>query len=471
MKKLCLGVVCAAALLINTGVSAKTDLKDISEFPAVNVMPAKSGQNFNKNHWAYKRLEVISKKYGLLIGNADDVFNSSKPLTREEAALILVNLVGKIERDQIQLSEMEKDQLDILKQELSGEIQKLATRVDALETDVKELQGSVSKIEGATDKTWLHPYGKDFKLSGELTVMYNANINRGYGTPSPNFDLDAMALYVGGRLHDHVEYVAGLNFNTLVSGTGSTDKNGVYSEPRNKVIDDAYIRTDIIPHHYLHIGQVRVPIGQEGSMSSIASDNIKKAQIGRNFSDKRDIGVKAIGRWSWIDYYLGVFNGTGQNNIDDTRGEMDVATWFMLKPFHKHPEWGTLELGYGYDFATDENNVDHDTWGTYAGYKYKRFKLSGEYAKKNGYGSMHDAKAYGYYIRAAYDLTKKHQLIATYDVFDPNTGVGNNNIYEYTLGGRYRLLDNIILKYNWVHIVNKATKGSDRFTVLSQYCF
>jgi hypothetical protein len=44
LKKLCLGVVCAAALLINTGVSAKTDLKDISEFPAVNVMPAKSGQ-------------------------------------------------------------------------------------------------------------------------------------------------------------------------------------------------------------------------------------------------------------------------------------------------------------------------------------------------------------------------------------------------------------------------------------------
>ena len=115
--------------------------------------------------------------------------------------------------------------------------------------------------------------------------------------------------------------------------------------------------------------------------------------------------------------------------------------------------------------------TDHDTSGHYAGYKYKRFKLSGEYAKKNGYGSVHDAKAYGYYIRAAYDLTKKHQLIATYDVFDPNTGVHNNNIYEYTLGGRYRLLDNIILKYNWVHIVNKATKGSDRFTVLSQYCF
>ncbi len=467
LKKLLLGVVCASLLWFpSCETKAKTSLKDIEDAPAVNVAPAAKNGVLENDHWAYRRLENITKKYGLLVGKPGEVFDGKKPLTRDEAAIILVNLIGKIEKDNVKMSELEKDQIDILKQELNSEVQKLAGRVDKLESSVDTLQGRISNIEGDTTRTWTHPFGEKMQLSGDLSVLYNGNFKRGSENNAPrNFDIDGTALYVSGKLHKHIDYVAGLDFNTAIDGSG-------------KIIDDAYIKTDIIPHHLLHIGQVRVPIGQEGSMSGISSDNIKKAQISRNFSDKRDVGAKIIGRWGLLDYYAGVFNGSGQG-VQDNNNALDIATWVMAKPFYKHPEWGVLEAGYGFDANKDKNDLSNTTQGAYLGYKYKKFKISSEFAKKNGYydplltsaAQGHDRKAQGYYIRLAYDLTKKNQLLATYDVFDPNTGISNDTLTEYTLGGRYLLLKNLKFRYNYVHIANKRGRSSDRLSVMSTFCF
>jgi phosphate-selective porin len=472
MKKSLL-VIGGFLLLQPINVHAATSLKDIQDTPVINVTKAEVDKAFDQNHWAYKRLENITKKYGLLMGKPGDAFDSKQPLSRGEAALLLVNLIGKIEKDSIKISDLEKDQLDILKEELTSEIQKMAGRVEELETSVNTLKGTVAtidnrvgKVEETASKAWLHPYGENFKLSGDLSFLYNGNFKRGSDQHLRNFDIDGSSLNVSGQLHKNIEYYAGLGFNKVFGGSNAADK----------MIDDAYIRTNIIPHHYIHLGQVRVPIGQEGSMSDIAADNIKKAMISRNFSDKRDVGVKAIGRWSWIDYYVGMFNGSGQNKQDNNNG-FDMASWFMLKPLNKYPQYGNLELGYGYDVNKDYNDLYNTTWGTYAGYKYGKFKISSEYARKNGYKDTvlatdsHDRKAQGYYIRLAYDLNKKNQLLATYDVFDPSTGLSNNTIKEYTLGGSYALLENLKLRYNYVHIYNQAGRSSDRIGVLSTFCF
>lgn len=257
MKQLLTGAVCASLLMFfQPGiVCAETSLKDLKETPAVNITTADSKKVFNKDHWAYKRLENITRKYGLIMGNPGELFDGSKPLTRSEAAILLVNLNGKIEKDNIRLSELEKEQLDILKQELNGEISRLAGRVNRLESSVGTLQGRISNIEDDKSKAWTHAFGEDFKLTGNLGFRYNGNFKKGTDSPAENFTVDDSALYISGKLHEHIDYTAGFDFNKMLGGGNAA-----------KIIDDAYIRTDIIPKHYVYVGQVRVPVGQEGSL-------------------------------------------------------------------------------------------------------------------------------------------------------------------------------------------------------------
>lgn len=453
MKKILLGAICASLFYFpSVKVQAKSSLKDLQEMPATNIVTTNPQEVLEKDHWAYKRLENITKKYGLMVGKPGELFDSGKPLTRSEAAILLVNLVGKIEKDNVTLSELEKEQIDVLKSELNGEIQKLSGRVATLE-------GRVSNLEDNKSKAWEHKYGEDFKLTGCLGFRYNGNFKKGSDNIPENFSVDDSALYIGGKLHKNIDYTAGFNFNRMLGGTNAA----------NKIIDDAYIRTNIIPKHYVYLGQVRVPIGQEGSLSDIVTDNISKAQISRNFSDKRDVGVKLIGRQPFADYYIAAFNGAGAAQTDNDN-TLELASWGMLKPFYKHPEWGTLELGGGYDTGKNATGIYNTTWGGYVGYKYKKFKISSEYARKDGY-LLPNQKANGYYIRASYNLTKKSQLIATYDRFYPNASVDSNYINEYTLGGSYWLLSNLRFRYNYVHVYNRSARSSDRFAVSSTFTF
>ena len=86
-------------LLLNSKTFAKTttmeELEDLSLSRAEKVDKSKI---IDKNHWAYKTLEDITIKYGLLMGKPCDKFNGTGSFTRNEAAFILVNLVGKIEK-------------------------------------------------------------------------------------------------------------------------------------------------------------------------------------------------------------------------------------------------------------------------------------------------------------------------------------------------------------------------------------
>ena len=122
-----------ALFCISAPVMAQTSLKDIQDLPSAAYVPANPEKAFDQKHWAYKTLQDVTKKYGLLIGESSEKFDGNKPITRNEAAVIFVNLMGKIEQDNLTLSEAEKARLEILKSELNNEIQKLAGRVDKLE--------------------------------------------------------------------------------------------------------------------------------------------------------------------------------------------------------------------------------------------------------------------------------------------------------------------------------------------------
>ncbi len=44
----------------------------------------------------------------------------------------------------------------------------------------------------------------------------------------------------------------------------------------------------------------------------------------------------------WVDYYLGAYNGAGQNYTDAT-ADMGLGGYFVAKPFYKIPNWANLK--------------------------------------------------------------------------------------------------------------------------------
>lgn len=453
LKKTVILLLFSLILNSNIQVFAKSGMQDLQDLPTSNQV-VDTSKSFNDQHWAYKSLENISKKYGLLMGKPGEAFDRTKPLTRNEAAVILVNLTGKIEQDRAQLSEAEKVQIDILKQELSQEITALAGRVATLETSVDTLKGNVAKIESSSSNNWKSSYAKDVKITGGMQLKYAGNISKGSAYPS-NFSIPLSDVTVSGMMAPHLKY-----FTQMFPSRN-------YDSSAKGMLGDVNVSTDIIPHHNIYVGQSRVPIGVEGTQSPYTLDTIDRAQIARNFADFRDTGIKIAGSYPFVDYYLGAFNGNG-NNAKDTNNQLEYASWATFKPLYKYPKIGSVEVGGGFDFG--KNTVcNHNNVGLYLAYKYKKYAIKSEYSSTNGYLAP-NRRANGLYISNSYFLTKKLQLVARYDQFDSNKGIDNNLIREYTFGTNYFVKNqNIKIQANYVYVANQLTEDSNRFVIMTQY--
>jgi hypothetical protein len=80
--------------------------------------------------------------------------------------------------------------------------------------------------------------------------------------------------------------------------------------------------------------------------------------------------------------------------------------------------------------------------------------------------------ANGWYINNSYFLTDKLQVVARYDIFDPNKSIPNNLLTEYTLGGNYFFSGiNLKLQLNYVYVDRKQAENSQRILFLTQYAF
>lgn len=457
-RKLCVVALFAIGFVCAPSFAEMTTVQDMQDLPQRVNSVAQDKSVFDSNHWAYKTLENISKKYGLMVGKPEEQFNINKPLTRNEAAVLLVSLMGKIEQDRVQLTDIEKDRIEILKEELGKEITALTSRVEVVEKNVDTLQGSVSKLAKSDESNLKYGFGNNLKISGTLQARYGGLITRGADNYPPNFRIPVSELGVKGKLNTHLDFVA--NFQPSRYYDSTTTKT---------MMGDVYISSDLIPHHTMYLGQTRVPIGYEGTVSTLALDTIDRAQIARNYSDTRDIGIKAAGNWTFADYYLGAYNGSRYQSKDNN-SNMDLAGWINIKPLAKTPQFGKLELGTGY--VLGEGNYDYSTLGWYAGYKYKKFGAKYEAAYSDGGYGAADRKSSGWYTQTSYDLTKKLQLIGRLDRFDPNRNTDNNIITEYTLGSNYFMSNNNIkFQLNYVLVDNQAAKDSTRIVAQTQYNF
>lgn len=452
-KSLLLGLLLATSCIYTTGAYAKNvgleDLQALQNLQSKSYSADAKIYPITRKHWVYETLQDFTKKYG---GKAVE----DRPLTREEAAYLLVNLSGHIQENKIKISDADKALIGVMKKELSAEIQQLSERVGTLE-------GRVSNIEEADKQNLKFAYGKDFKITGDMQARYMGNTRQGPESPSSNFNIPLSELYVTGKINDKI------GFTTNIMPTGL-----IYAQERNQkatVLADAFVDAAIGKHHTIQIGQTQVPIGQEATQWLLNTDTADKAQYARYYCDKYDLGAKVIGTWDFVDYYAGVYNGSGMNN-DDQNNSVAGAGWINVRPFYKAKSEAIkgLELGGGL-YRGDDNYVHNDISGAYIGYKYKKFSVKSEYSQLTGFSSL-GMGAKSWYVSSKYDLTNKLAFVLRYDTF--NTNDNHDFVYdntEYTAGTNYKIAENFMVKLNLVHVRNKNWQDSQRVNLLTQFMF
>lgn len=482
LKKFLVVTLALVIIGFNFSALAKTvSLQELQDLPGAEGSSIDKSKILDKNHWEYKTLENVSKKYGLLLGQPGDKFDGNKSLTRNEAATILVSLEAKIQQDKIQITDVEKDHLDLLKDELSDEIKALVGRISTVETSVDSLKGSVAKLETADQSEIKTVFGKNFQLTGAFQGQYTGAIRRGADNSSfpPNFKLPFSQIGLKGTIMNNVDFLATVQPTRYYDSV--TTKN---------MMGDFYVSVSKIPHHVICLGQSRVPIGYEGYLAPTDLDTPDRAQIARYFSDKRDLGLRLAGNWKYIDYYAGLYNGSRYNSADNN-DKMDVMTWANVKPFANLPKLGNLVMGGG--FAEGKGTQNYHVIGYYTGYKYKKLGLKYEYATSEGLmtstkyakdseggnvaGNVYNLagrNASGWYVQGSYDLTPKLQMLTRFDQFDPNSekNFKRDLNREFTVGTNYFIRgNNLKLQLDYVYVANQAYTDSQRIKALTQYSF
>ncbi len=235
-------------------------------------------------------------------------------------------------------------------------------------------------------------------------------------------------------------------------------------------VQDAYIKTDRIPHHTILFGNSRTGTGYEGAQSPYTLPFINRSQISRNLANIRKVGLRVKGDYTFVDYDFGGYSSS--TFFSEFMPGVEFDGWINLKPLAKtNDKHGKLTTGGGIVKGT-KNSTDYFVSGAYVGYEYKKFWTRMEYAVSNGSngGSGLTTKhRQGWYVTLGYHLTKKLELLARYDEFDPDKKISNNNQREYTAGVNYYIKGQALkLILNYIFCQNDAKRDSHRLLIGAQ---
>lgn len=235
-------------------------------------------------------------------------------------------------------------------------------------------------------------------------------------------------------------------------------------------IQDLYIQTHRIPHHTLMVGNSRPGVGIEGAQSPYTLAFINRSQISRNLANIRKFGFRLKGDYSLADYDLGIYSSS--TNFTSFFPGHEFDAWVNIKPLGKTDgKYGKLVTGAGMQ-SGEKHGMSYYLTGAYAGYEYKKFWTKFEYARANGSNGgsgLTDKRSQGLFVTAAYHLTKKLELLARYDQFDPDREIRNNNQKEFTLGTNYYLKGQALkLIFNYVYCQNDNKADSHRLMMGTQ---
>jgi phosphate-selective porin OprO and OprP len=328
------------------------------------------------------------------------------------------------------------------------------------QADSLRAQDAIKQQEAeAKKKSFNVTAGKSVQLSGYLQTRYQINDEPG---KIDGFDLRRAYLDLKGTLSAKWGYRLQTDF-----------ANGP------KIVD---LYTDFKVNDYLNFtfGQFAIPFSRENLTSNTKSEFIERSQVveslvargkdvisSQSNQNGRDIGVQAggtlikTGDKTWVEYKIGLFNGSGINTADKNESK-DVVTRILL-----HPIQG-LDLGASYynglgNWGTPAKNRKRNRIGFELGYELDNFTFSGEFIS----GQDASVSKQGYYVQAGYYvLPKKLQFLGKIDSFDPNTQLDSNASTWYIAGLNFIITPNILLQANYTFKEEQGNKITNNLAAI-----
>lgn len=220
---------------------------------------------------------------------------------------------------------------------------------------------------------------------------------------------------------------------------------------KNPILMDAIVEFSLSSHLGLRIGQFKVPFSLESLASSSSLDTINRSQPveklcpGRDIgSYGRDIGVMASGKFSKVECFLGIFNGSGINR-GDLNKQKDIAARLVLHPLDFIQVAAAFYKGQ-YTSDAGEGPVRRDRSGIEVFLNRSRFSLKGEYI----FAKDDQTSREGWYVQAGYFmLSKKLQSIIKYDSYDKDREMAGDRSDVMTIGLNLFFTENTKFQINY----------------------
>ncbi len=411
------------------------------------------------------------------------------------AVFIILSPFSSFAGQSSQIEEL-KQQMESLKQEYEDKFQLLLNKIDELKSqqEAKDNENR-ERIKKEVENIKAVAVQKDEERKKEITDLKTAleeqkkkSLLAGFdgkhftlGSADGNFKLN-----LGGYMQTDYRYYEGgedaNNKNTFdvrrarLTASGNMSKNIKYklqADFSDEVdeLRDAYVDLNYTPLAVVRAGQFKVPFGYEQVTSSTTFDFIERSVAG-NFiaSTSRDIGVMVFGSVldKRINYYLGAFNGTGENMTDDNDSLTFIGR-LLFSPFADNEDSVLQGLTFGGSFSGGDREAHSSRSITLAAlnkisntvtvngqrtraaaearYFNGPFSLKGEYyyqrEERNNIGGtdFEDLITQGFYGIATYVLTGEKKvdnanIVPTHN-FNPSTGEWG----AFELATRYSYFD------------------------------
>ena len=233
---------------------------------------------------------------------------------------------------------------------------------------------------------------------------------------------------------------------------------------KSPLLLDAQVEFKIIPQAILKVGQFKVPFSLENLTSSSDLDTINRSQAeeklcpGRDIgSQGRDIGAVLTGKFTRVEYTLGIFNGSGINKTDNNDMK-DVAARVILSPLDALSCGASFYKGK-YSSSLDAPPVRRDRVGLELYLHKGDLSLKGEYifAKDDVISKS------GWYLQAGYFfIPKKLQSVLKFDSYDKDRGMADDQKDIITLGVNWFLSGKTKFQVNYEIYREESGKVSDQ---------
>lgn len=287
---------------------------------------------------------------------------------------------------------------------------------------------------------------RPLKLAGYAQVRYIAKEDGIDG-----FDIRRARLDFKGNFTERFEYRTQVEF-------GST---------AIKLLD-ASISYKFDESRKITFGQFIVPFSLENLTSNTKIETVNRSQVvealaGRSkdvIGDQNgdDIGVQMSGslfpqgEYNFIEYTAGVFNGSGINKAD-LNEQKDVAARIVLRPFKELSIGGSIYDGLG-NYGTPANDKNRDRVEADIAYFDGVLSVRAEAIV----GKDDTVEKDGWYAQAGYFLFPKElELVAKYDLYDPNTSKANDETGVATFGVNWFFNKLVFVQVNYEYKVETGT--------------